>query len=82
MAHGTPWSPDEMPEYVRLVRDGRPPSDEPVEEMRHNWKPFIKEGLSSAPAAQGAGAALRRTASLNRSPAFIATLESLVRSRL
>jgi len=33
MAHGTPSSLDEMPEYLRLVRGGRPPSDELVAEM-------------------------------------------------
>ena len=34
MAHGTPSSLDEMPEYLRLVRGGRPPSPELVAEMR------------------------------------------------
>src|SRR5499427_9903409 len=38
MAHGTPASLDEMPEYLRLVRGGRPPSDELVREMRHNYE--------------------------------------------
>jgi ferrochelatase len=37
MAHGTPSSLDEMPEYLRLVRGGRPPSDELVAEMRGNY---------------------------------------------
>jgi len=37
MAHGTPDSLDEMPEYLRIVRGGRPPSDELVAEMRHNY---------------------------------------------
>lgn len=36
-AHGTPESLDEMEEYLRLVRGGRPPSAELVEEMRHNY---------------------------------------------
>lgn len=36
-AHGTPESLDEMGEYLRLVRGGRPPSAELVEEMRHNY---------------------------------------------
>ena len=38
MAHGTPSSLDEMPEYLRLVRGGRPPSAELIEEMRHNYE--------------------------------------------
>ncbi len=37
MAHGTPASLDEMPEYLRLVRGGRPASDELVAEMRENY---------------------------------------------
>ncbi len=38
LAHGTPSSLDEMPEYLRLVRGGRPPSPELVAEMRHNYE--------------------------------------------
>jgi protoporphyrin/coproporphyrin ferrochelatase len=37
MAHGTPESLDQMPEYLALVRGGRYPSPELVEEMRHNY---------------------------------------------
>jgi ferrochelatase len=37
MAHGTPSSLEEMPEYLRLVRGGRPASDELVREMRENY---------------------------------------------
>jgi protoporphyrin/coproporphyrin ferrochelatase len=37
LAHGTPDSLDEMPDYLRLVRGGREPSAELVEEMRHNY---------------------------------------------
>src|ERR1700704_5019550 len=37
MAHGTPSSLDDMPEYLRLVRGGRPPSPELVAEMQHNY---------------------------------------------
>ena len=37
MAHGTPSSLDEMPEYLRLVRGGRAPSDELIHEMRDNY---------------------------------------------
>src|SRR5205807_2864136 len=38
MAHGTPESLDQMPEYLRLVRGGRPPSPDLVSEMRHNYE--------------------------------------------
>jgi ferrochelatase len=38
MAHGTPESIDQMPEYLRLVRGGREPSPELIAEMRHNWQ--------------------------------------------
>src|SRR5712692_685365 len=37
MAHGTPESLDDMPEYLRLVRGGRPASPELVAEMRRNY---------------------------------------------
>jgi ferrochelatase len=37
MAHGTPESIDQMPEYLRLVRGGREPSAELIAEMRRNW---------------------------------------------
>jgi ferrochelatase len=37
LAHGTPESLDEMPEYLRLVRGGREPSAELVDEMRRNY---------------------------------------------
>lgn len=37
MAHGTPASLEELPEYLALVRGGRPPSGELVAEMRHNY---------------------------------------------
>ena len=38
MAHGTPFSMGEMPEYLRLVRGGRPASDELVADMRRNYQ--------------------------------------------
>ena len=37
LAHGTPDSLDEMPEYLTRVRGGRPPSPELVLEMRANY---------------------------------------------
>ena len=38
MAHGTPSSLDEMPEYLRRVRGGRPPSTELIAEMTANYR--------------------------------------------
>jgi ferrochelatase len=38
MAHGTPESVDQMADYLRLVRGGREPSPELIEEMSHNWR--------------------------------------------
>ncbi len=37
MAHGTPSSLDQMPEYLTRVRGGRAPSAELLAEMRHNY---------------------------------------------
>src|SRR5262245_16244193 len=37
LAHGTPESLDQMPEYLTRVRGGRPPSAELIEEMRGNY---------------------------------------------
>jgi protoporphyrin/coproporphyrin ferrochelatase len=55
MAHGTPSSMDEMPEYLRLVRGGRPPSAELIAEMRHNYEAIGgKSPLTELTFAQGA----------------------------
>src|SRR5436190_9818880 len=60
MAHGTPSSLDEMPEYLTLVRGGRPPSDELVTEMRHNYAAIGgKSPLTDITQAQGAALAAR-----------------------
>jgi len=102
MAHGTPSSLDEMPEYLRLVRGGRPPSDELIHEMRENyaaiggrspltditeaqaaalrarlgpqipvavgmrnWRPFIKDALADL-----AAAGVTRTIAIPMAPQF------------
>jgi ferrochelatase len=55
MAHGTPSSMDDMPEYLRLVRGGRPPSPELIAEMRHNYEAIGgKSPLTELTFAQGA----------------------------
>jgi ferrochelatase len=38
MAHGTPESVEQMPDYLRLVRGGREPSAELISEMTSNWQ--------------------------------------------
>jgi ferrochelatase len=38
MAHGTPESVEQMPDYLRLVRGGREPSAELIEEMKRKWQ--------------------------------------------
>lgn len=38
MAHGTPESLDQMPEYLSRVRGGRPPSPELIAEMTANYR--------------------------------------------
>jgi len=60
MAHGTPASIDEMPEYLRLVRGGRPPSPELIEEMRHNYTAIGgRSPLTDITLAQGAALSAR-----------------------
>src|SRR5258706_632699 len=60
MAHGTPSSMDEMPAYLALVRGGRPPSPELVEEMRHNYEAIGgRSPLTDLTLAQGRALAAR-----------------------
>src|SRR5436190_22687159 len=60
MAHGTPSSLDEMPEYLRLVRGGRAPSPELIAEMRHNYEAIGgKSPLTEETIAEGAALAHR-----------------------
>lgn len=55
MAHGTPSSLDEMPEYLTRVRGGRPPSPELIAEMRHNYESIGgRSPLTDLTFAQGA----------------------------
>ena len=55
MAHGTPSSLDQMPEYLRLVCGGRPPSDELIAEMRYNYEAIGgRSPLTELTLAQGA----------------------------
>lgn len=54
LAHGTPDSLDDIPEYLRLVRGGRPPSDALIEEMRHNYAAAGQSPLTRITLAQAA----------------------------
>ena len=55
MAHGTPSSLDEMPEYLTRVRGGRPPSPALLGEMRHNYEAIGgRSPLTDLTFAQGA----------------------------
>ena len=65
MAHGTPSSLDEMPEYLRLVRGGRPASDELVAEMRENYAAIGgRSPLTEITEAQAAALRLRLGAAI------------------
>ncbi len=52
MAHGTPASLADMPEYLQLVRGGRTPSPELVEEMTHNYRAIGGSPLTELTLAQ------------------------------
>jgi ferrochelatase len=55
MAHGTPSSIDEMAAYLTVVRGGRLPAPELVEEMRHNYEAIGgRSPLTELTEAQGA----------------------------
>ena len=59
MAHGTPASLSEMPEYLKVVRGGRPPSPELIEEMTHNYRSIGGSPLTDLTLAQGEALARR-----------------------
>jgi protoporphyrin/coproporphyrin ferrochelatase len=60
MAHGTPASLADMPEYLKVVRGGRPPSPELIEEMTHNYTAIGgRSPLTDITLAQGAALAQR-----------------------
>jgi ferrochelatase len=88
MAHGTPSSLDEMPAYLALVRGGRPPSDELVAEMRHNYEaiggrsPLTEITLAQAAALQArlGGDATVAVGMRNWSPFIKDALQDLARA--
>ena len=59
MAHGTPSSLADMPEYLKVVRGGRPPSPELVEEMTHNYRAIGGSPLTELTLAQADALSIR-----------------------
>ena len=82
MAHGTPESIDEMPEYLRLVRGGREPSEELITEMTHHWRAIggrspltditLKQGAALQELLAGAGIAASVAVGMRNWKPFIA----------
>jgi protoporphyrin/coproporphyrin ferrochelatase len=82
MAHGTPESVDDMPAYLRLVRGGREPSEELIEEMTHNWRAIggrspltditLKQASALQAALAGAGFAVPVVVGMRNWKPFIA----------
>jgi protoporphyrin/coproporphyrin ferrochelatase len=54
LAHGTPGSVDEIPEYLRLVMRGRPASPKVIEEVRRRYELIGRSPLTSITVQQGA----------------------------
>jgi ferrochelatase len=90
MAHGTPSSLDEMPEYLRLTRGGRPPSPELVAEMCDHYaaiggqSPLTRLTLAQAAALQSRlGDAIPVVAGMRNWKPFIAdALADLIAKRV
>ena len=54
LAHGSPESPADVPEFMRYVTGGRPLADSVVEEVRHRYSLIGKSPLTEIALAQGA----------------------------
>jgi ferrochelatase len=54
LAHGSPESPADVPEFMRYVTGGRPLADSVVEEVRHRYSLIGKSPLTEITMAQGA----------------------------
>ena len=53
LAHGSPDSPDDVPEFLKYVTGGRPVSDTTLEEVRHRYSLIGKSPLTDITMAQG-----------------------------
>jgi ferrochelatase len=55
LAHGSPDSPDEIPEFMRYITGGRPVPDAVIEEVRHRYSLIGKSPLTEITKAQAEG---------------------------
>lgn len=62
LAHGSPESPADVPEFMKLITGGRPMPDAVIEEVRHRYTLIGKSPLTEITLAQGA--ALEKETSL------------------
>lgn len=55
LAHGSPDSPDEIPEFMRYITGGRPVPDAVIEEVKHRYSLIGKSPLTEITKAQAEG---------------------------
>ncbi len=55
LAHGSPDSPDEIPEFMRYITGGRPVPDVVIEEVKHRYSLIGKSPLTEITKAQAEG---------------------------
>src|SRR5258708_22931406 len=54
LAHGSPSSPSEVPEFMNYITGGRPVPDAVIEAVKHRYSLIGKSPLTEIPLAQGA----------------------------
>src|SRR5260370_24358140 len=57
LAHGSPSSPSEVPEFMNYITGGRPVPDAVIEEVKHRYSLIGKSPLTQITLAQGAALA-------------------------
>lgn len=55
LAHGSPESPDDVPEFMKYITGGRPVPDAVIEEVRHRYSLIGKSPLTEISKAQAEG---------------------------
>ena len=55
LAHGSPESPDDVPEFMKYITGGRPVPDAVIEEVRHRYSLIGKSPLTEITLAQAEG---------------------------